>query len=132
MMQRSAIGAKRRQSNLDEAKYAAQLENLFLLHRLDFWHCTIPQRSQAGFPDYVIFGDGWLGFLELKARSSLTDRRGKVSDAQLRYKASIEKAGSEWVTFCLPDDWHDVDVYLNGHTHKGIWESASKYRGIAG
>lgn len=113
---------KRRQSALDEKNYGNQLENLMQLHRLEYWHCTIAQRSQPGWPDYVVMGDGWLAFLELKARSSLTNRRGKVSDAQRRYQAAIERGGGEWVTFCLPDDWDELHIWLNGHTDRGIWE----------
>lgn len=66
-------------------------------------------------------GEGWLAFVELKARSLTTNRAGKVSPAQLRYKQSIETAGAEWVSFLLPDEWHDVDVWLNAKTDKGIW-----------
>lgn len=96
-------------------------EALLSLHRLDFWHCTVAQMSQRGWPDYAIFGDKWLGFVELKARNPISNRRGKVDDGQRRYQRSIEQAGAEWRSFCLPDDWEDVDVWLNGHTGREIW-----------
>lgn len=123
---RTAFGAKRRQSALDEAREARQFETLLLLHRLDFWHCNVAQRSQPGWPDYAIFGDQWLAFVELKATSSTTGRRGKVSAAQYRYKEAIEKAGGEWRTFCLPDDWEELHVWLRGHTGMAIYETGSK------
>lgn len=97
-----------------------------MLHGLDFWHCTVAQRSQPGWPDYAVFGNGWTVFVELKARSLLTGRRGKVSTAQERYKASIERGGNEWRSWCLPDDWNEVDTFLNARTNKGIWDSKSR------
>ena len=126
-MKRTPMGEKKRAAVQWEAAYARSLEDLLQLHRLDFWHCTVSQRSQPGFPDYAIFGDGWLAFLELKARAGKTKKAGTVSVAQERYKAAIERAGGEWRTFLLPDDWGDVDVWLNSKTGRGIWESGRRY-----
>ena len=120
---RQPIGEKRKQAGRWEAEQAVQFERLLSLHQLDYWHCTVAQRSQAGFPDYVVFGKNWMGFAELKAVNPETGRRGKVSAAQLRYKESIEAAGAEWRLFCLPDDWGEVDTWLNAHTDKPIWGS---------
>ena len=122
-MKRSPIGVAKRARYQAEAEQCRTLEALFNLHRLDYWHCTVAQRSQPGWPDYVVFGDGWLAFLEVKARSPITGRAGKVDDGQKRYKASIEAAGAEWRTFLLPDEWNAVDIWLNGHTAKNIWGS---------
>lgn len=123
--QRAPIGEKKRtQQRIEEGMYP-QWERTLNLHRLDYWHCTIAQRSQPGWPDYVVFGDGWLAFVELKATRA-NGRRGKVSPAQERYKASIEAAGGEWRTFCLPDEWDDVDDWLNSHTGKGIYRSGRR------
>jgi len=118
---RAAIGEKKRTMVRTEEGYYPTWEQLLNLHRCDYWHCTVAQRSQAGFPDYVVLGEGWLAFVELKARSLTTNRAGKVSPAQLRYKQAIETAGAEWVIFLLPDEWHDIDVWLNAKTGKGIW-----------
>ena len=104
----------RRQQRVEEGFYPTW-EQLLRLHRLDYWHCTVAQRSQPGWPDYVVFGDGWLAFVEFKARRA-NGSRGKVTVAQERYKASIETAGGEWRSFLLPDDWDGVDVFLNGHS----------------
>ena len=119
--QRKPIGEAKRKLVQWEAEQAKQFEKLLQLHGLDHWHCTVSQRSQAGFPDYVIFGQGWMGFAELKARNLENGRRGKASAAQLRYKASIEASGAKGRLFTLPDDWADVDTWLNGHTGKEIW-----------
>ena len=116
----AAIGvAKRAIQRNEEAAYKT-LEDLWRLHRLEWWHCTVAQRSQAGWPDYTIFGDGWHAWVELKARSPLTKRPGKVSDGQRRYQRSIEQSGGEWRTFCLPDDWDKCDSWLNDRTGHDI------------
>lgn len=118
---RLPIGAaKRAQVRTEELLYPTW-EQLLRLHRLDYWHCTVAQRSQPGWPDYCVFGDGWLAFVELKARSIATKRKGTVRVAQERYRDSIRAAGGEWKSFLLPDEWHDVDVWLNGHTGREIW-----------
>lgn len=121
-LRRTPFGQKKRAAYQAEAEQSRTFEELLNLHGLDFWHdFRTDRRSVAGFPDYVIFGIGWISFVELKARSPMTNRKGKVSTAQERYKASIEAGGGEWRTFCLPDEWDDVDKYLNARTHKGIW-----------
>ena len=119
-MKVSPIGATKRTNYQAEAEQARTFEELLNLHRLDFWHPTISQRSQPGWPDYAIFGRGWLAFVELKARSPATNRRGVVSVAQRRYQASIEAAGAEWCTFCLPDDFDELDSWLNERTGHDI------------
>ena len=67
----------------------------------------------------MVFGLGWLAFVELKARRA-DGRAGKVSGAQERYKSSIEAAGGEWKTFLLPDQWGEVDLWLNARTGHDI------------
>jgi hypothetical protein len=104
-----------------EAVQSKTWEELLQLHKLDFWHCTVSQWSQAGWPDYVVFGDKWMGFVELKARSTTTNQAGRVSTGQRRYQASIQAAGGEWRHFLLPDDWQEVDEWLNSKTHREIW-----------
>lgn len=117
---RSSFGAKRRASYQAEKAYSRAFEETLALHRLDWWHCTVAQRSQPGWPDYAVFGDGWLGFVELKARNPISGRAGKVDAGQRRYQASIEAAGGEWRTFLLPDHWQALDEWLNGHTGRNI------------
>lgn len=119
-MRTAPIGAAKRVVQQWEAAYAKTFEQLLQLHGCDFWHCTVAQRSQPGYPDYIIFGNGWLAFAELKARNPLTKRAGKLSVGQHRYKASIEAANADYRVFLLPDDWGEVDKFLNARTHKGI------------
>lgn len=99
-----------------EAAECRTLERLFGIHRLDYWHCTVAQASQPGWPDYVVFGVGWHAFIEVKARNRETGRMGKVSEEQSRWRASIECGGGEWVKFGLPDDWPLVHDWLYSHT----------------
>lgn len=120
-MAASPIGEKKRAMVRTEEGLYPAWEQLLNLHRLDYWHNTIAQRSQPGWPDYTVFGDGWHAWVELKARSTTTGRMGKVSPAQLRYKETIERGGGEWVMFLLPDDWDRVDEWLNAKTGKDIW-----------
>jgi hypothetical protein len=127
-MRTAPIGAVKRVSQQWEAAYARTFEQLLQLHGLDFWHCSVSQRSQPGYPDYIIFGRGWLAFAELKARNPLTKRAGKLSAGQYRYKASIEAANADYRVFLLPDDWGEVDKFLNARTHKNIvgWGAAQE------
>jgi hypothetical protein len=117
---RQPIGAAKRERDLAEKREAVKFEQLLNWHRLDFWHCTVAQRSQPGFPDYVIFGLNWLAFVELKARSRTTDRAGRVSVAQERYKASIEAAGAEWRTWLWPDQMEETNDWLRARTHRDV------------
>ena len=119
-LKRTPFGEKRRQQVRTEEGFYPTWEALLRLHGLDFWHCTVAQRSQPGWPDYAVFGIGWHAFVELKATSITTGRRGKVSAAQERWQDTIQLAGCEWISFLLPDDWNDVDDWLNGHTGKAI------------
>lgn len=119
-LRRSPWGEKKREQVRSEDIYCVALEQTFSLHRLDYWHCRVSQTSQPGWPDYAIFGDGWHAFMEVKARSLATGRLGKVSDHQRRWKASIEQAGAEWVTYTLPDDWDALDDWLCAHTGREI------------
>ena len=121
--QRKPIGATKRKLVQWEAEQAKQFEALLQLHHLDHWHCTVAMRSQPGFPDYAIFGDGWHAFCELKARNPENNRKGRLSPGQERYKAAIEASGAEYRWFLLPDDWDAVDEWLNDHTGKDIWQS---------
>jgi len=115
-LRRTAWGAKKRTTRQTEKAYSVTVEELFGLHRLDYWHCTVAQASQPGWPDYVIFGTGWLAFMELKARNPITKRAGRVDDFQRRYRDSIEAAGGEWRTFLLMDDWDALCDWLTAKT----------------
>lgn len=126
-LKRSPVGAAKRAFVETEKTFYPVLEALFRLHGLDWWRCENNQRSQPGFPDYEVYGDGWHAWLEVKARSLTTGRAGRLSPAQQRYKASIERGAGEYVSTLLPDEWALIDDWLNGHTGKGIkgtWRAA--------
>lgn len=119
LQRKQAIGeAKRTQQRIEEGLYPV-FEDLLRLHRLSWWHNTIAQRSQPGWPDFTIFGMGWHAWVELKARR-YDGRAGKASVAQLRYKNDIEQGGGEWKLFLLPDDWGEIDAWLNERTGHDI------------
>ena len=109
-------GGKRKASYQSEAEQARIFEQLLMLHRVDWWHVNLPMRSKAGFPDYCLFGDGWLAFAELKAVSVTTGRRGRLSAEQIRYRALIEGSGVEWRMFCLPPDLDEANDWLRAKT----------------
>lgn len=112
---RTAFGAQKRQREQSEKRAAYLLEDLFRIHRLDFWHPTVSQMSQAGWPDYVVLGDGFHAFLELKASNAETGRRGKLSAAQHRYREAIERAGG--VRHLLPARRHGGVLRLANLAH---------------
>ncbi len=130
-LKRSAFGAKKRAMVQSEVSYYPTFEHLLRLHRLEWWHNYNAQRSQPGWPDYTVFGDGWLAFIELKA-VRVSGTRGKLSEGQRRYKAVIEAAGGEYRVFVLPQDWNDVDDFLCGHTGLDIRDWAQRQRAGGG
>lgn len=119
-MKRTPFGAKKRAMVQTELGFYPTFEKLLRLHGLDYWHCVTAQTSQPGWPDFAVFGHGWHAFVELKARSLTTNRAGKLSPDQERWRDTIRDAAGEWHSFLLPDQWGDVDAWLNGHTGKGI------------
>ena len=126
-IKRTPFGEKKRQMVQWELLTYPAFEALLRLHGLDYWHCVTAQTSQPGWPDFAIFGHGWHAFVELKARNLVTNRRGKLSPDQERWRDTIRDAAAEWHEFLLPDDWNDVDDWLNGHTGKairGTWRTA--------
>lgn len=118
---RQPIGEKKRSIVRTEEGYYPAFEQLLHLHGIDFWHNTIAQRSQPGWPDFTVFGDGWHAWVELKARNLVSGRVGRVSKEQERWRDTIRAGGGEWLLFTLPDDWDRVDDWLNEKTHKNIW-----------
>lgn len=126
--QRQAIGAKPRAEARREESFYPTLERMFNIHRLDFWHCYNPgYEKEAGFPDFLICGAGWLAFMEVKAVSINTGRWGKLTTEQKRWRKSIEDGGGEYVDFTLPNEWADIDEWLYQHTGieaRGTWRTA--------
>lgn len=98
-----------------EAEQARTFEDWLLLHRWYFWHVNLPQRSKAGFPDYMLLRER-IVFVELKARSPATGRIGKLSLEQTAFHEMIRAAGGEVHTFWLPDDWQLVHDALKHPT----------------
>lgn len=112
---RKGIGEAKRVIQHNEEGFYPALEQLFHLHRLDYWHNTVAMRSQPGWPDYTLFGDQWLAFVEVKARQA-SGRMGKLSPAQERYRASVLRAGAEYRVILLPDDWKETGEWLTAKT----------------
>ncbi len=109
-LQRSPWGQKAKARYNAEAQEARAFEDWLTLHRWWWWHVNLPQRSKAGFPDYVMFRER-IVWVELKARNPLNNRIGKVSLEQQRFHERIKEAGGEMYVFWLPDDWklvHDA------------------------
>ena len=112
---RKAIGEPKRVMQRNEEASYKTLEDLWRLHRLDFWHCTVAQRSQPGWPDYVIFGRGWLAFVEVKARQA-NGRMGRLSAAQERYRASVIAANGLYLLVEMPDGLQEHGAWLTDRT----------------
>lgn len=117
------FGTKRRAGYAAEAEQARIFEQLLMLHGLEWWHVNLPMRSRAGFPDYEIYGEGWHAWVELKARSPITGKQGKLSAEQRTFHARIERAAGEVQVFRLPDDWDLVDAWLMAKTGRRIARS---------
>ena len=119
-MRRSPIGQERTARYQAEQEQARAFEQLLSLHRVDYWHVNLPMRSKAGWPDYTLFGDSWHAWVELKAVSPTTGRKGKVSAEQWQWKAIIERGGGEWMTFTLPRDLEDANAWLRAKTGRQV------------
>lgn len=120
-IKRTPFGEKKRAMVQWELLHYPTFEKLLRLHGCDYWHCVTAQTSQPGWPDFAVFGYDWHAFVELKARSITTNRRGKLSADQERWRDTILTAAGEYCVFTLPDDWPLVDDWLNAHTGKNIW-----------
>ena len=124
-LRRSPIGEKVRQRVQHEAIQATALEGnktrlgLFDLHKVDWLHISTPQRDKgtlrAGHPDYLLLGDGWHAFLEIKARDD-KGRMGRTRANQYAFHRKLQRAGAEvWIAH-LPDDLDDVNLWLRVKT----------------
>ena len=110
------IGAAKRVIQRNEEAAYRTLEGLWRLHRIDWWHCTIAQRSQPGWPDFVVFGKGWLAFVEVKARQA-SGRMGRFDEErQGRYRDSIVSGGGEYVLLKMPDELEVHNAWLRERT----------------
>lgn len=125
-MKRSPIGAKVRTRVQSERIAATALEGtatrlgLFQLHHVDFLHLEAPQRDKgtlkSGHPDYLIIGDGWSAYLEIKARNLETGRLGRLMPHQRTFHDKLRAAGHEvWVIY-LPDDLQALNLLLRERT----------------
>lgn len=115
-----------RQQVQSEESYYDAFERTLLKHDCWFFHpktsnYTRRHRGQKGYPDYTVFGVGWVAWVELKATSLATGKDGRLAAEQRTYKDFIERAGQEHIVFTLPRDWHAIDVWLNEKTGKDIW-----------
>lgn len=106
-----------------EETYYEAFEDTVLAHECWFFHPTTSHftrrhRGQKGYPDYTVFGEGWVAWVELKATSLATGKDGRLAPEQRTYKAFIERAGGEYHAFTLPKDWPAIDDWLIGRTGK--------------
>lgn len=92
----------RKERSRAEADYQAQIERLA---RANGWyplHIAAPQtRIEAGCPDLVLIRERVV-WVELKARSTTTNRRGKLAPEQEAWRDMLKLAGQEW--FCWFND----------------------------
>ena len=114
-----------RQQVRTEEGYYPTFEAMLGLHDCDFFHPTTShftrrRKGQKGWADYVVLGLGWHAFVELKAVSLATGRAGKLAPEQERYRAAIIQGNGEYRSFLLPNEWGDVEDWLNDHTGKGL------------
>lgn len=80
------------------------------------YHTYDSRRSEPGFPDLVLVHEdtGILVFVELKSA------KGKMTPAQKRWRAAIEKGGHRYRLW-TPTEWFDgsVDAILIHPEHRG-------------
>lgn len=103
-------GEKRRASENAERSFQDQVINLAVTCGWAWYHVYNASRSRKGFPDLVLFRDKVL-FVELKARSRLTGRMGKMSAEQMYFRDVIQAAGAEWFLW-TDEDWDEIAKVL--------------------
>ena len=121
------VSPMKRTSSLDSTPYKQQVrtEETYYeafedtLLKYDCWffhpttsHFTRRHRGQKGYPDYTVFGPGWVAWVELKATSLATGKDGRLAAEQRTYKEFIERSGGEYRVFTLPADWKAIDAWL--------------------
>lgn len=79
----------RRGGALTEAELENAVRDLLKLYGLDGYHTHDSRRSQAGYPDWTIVGDGGIMWRELKSEL------GRVSLAQKRWLGRLWAAGGD-------------------------------------
>ena len=103
MLQRQPWGAKRRASFNSERSFQEQVETLAAHLGWYVWHVNNPMRSKAGFPDLILIRERVI-WAELKARSRLTNRMGKLMPEQIMWRDMLQAADQEWYLF-TDEDW---------------------------
>lgn len=96
-------GEKRRASANAENAFMQQVITLAITMGWQHYHVYNASMSRKGFPDLVLFRERVI-FAELKARSRLTNRMGKMSAEQYQWRDTIQAAGAEWYM------WTDEDM----------------------
>jgi len=117
---RKPWGEERKGRYQAEAEQSRAFEDLLALHRVDWWHVNLPMRSKAGFPDYMLMGDGWLAFVELKAVSPTTGKTGRLSAEQIAFHERLHKAGAMVSVFVLPRDLEEANQWLKQFTGREV------------
>ncbi len=103
-LRRTPMGLKRRVNYQAEKKQGKVFEDWLDLHGWDWWHDNTSMRSKAGLPDYLLLRERQV-WVELKARSPITNKIGKLSPEQRVFHEKLLRAGAELYVWWLPDDW---------------------------
>ena len=97
---------------------------LFSLHHLDWLHIETPQRDKgtlkSGHPDYLLIGDGWCAYLEIKAHDKLTGYMGRLKANQRSFHEKLTAAGQEVFVAWLPDDLAKLNAWLEPKTGRSV------------
>lgn len=125
-LKRSEFGAAKKGRVMSEQAQARALEGtakergLFQLFPIDWMHIADSRRCtgslRRGCPDYLIVGDGWKSWLEIKARNLETGRLGRKDSFQDTFHAKLTAAGDEVWTAYLPDDMKKLAAWLEAKT----------------
>lgn len=83
---------------MDEAHLQRLVASLCHVLGVGHYHPSDSRRSEAGFPDSVMWGARMM-FRELKSEN------GRPSRAQLRVGAELRAAGADW-SIWRPEDWY--------------------------
>ena len=92
---------ERKERSKAEADWQRDIERLAQANGFYVWHVNNPQASKAGFPDLLLIRERVV-WVELKAKSTTTNKRGKLSPEQEMWRDMLRAAGQEW--FCWYND----------------------------
>lgn len=103
----------RKERSKAEATFQRQIERLAQMAGWYVFHIYNPTWSKAGFPDLVLIRERVV-WVELKARSTTTNKRGKLSPEQETWRDMLKAAGQEWYVWWddSPEDTAEAERVL--------------------